>query len=123
MKVTVHHLEELDPLFVSLQEAGKYDITDIVLRLSDTSAYEEQATQEAMEDANKKAKAIGRTLNREIGQEISINSYSGSRESSSSFVYSFDTIASYFSKVRMYPDFSVPEIIISAWVNVVYELK
>lgn len=124
LKVTIHSIEELDPLLVDLQTTDKYDIEDIVLRVSDSDRYNERALQLAMENADQKAAAIGRTINREIGSAISIGA-AGAYNESTSGSQSFSTLATFFGKSSnsWEKGFSIPEFTFFVTITVEYELK
>ena len=124
LKVTLHSLEELEPLFIDLQAAGIYDIENIFLSVSDIDGYQERALQLAVENANQKAKAVGRNINREIGQAISVNANSIYGDNNAG-ILSFDTLNTFFeNKTSTWQKhFSVPEIAIYFYVTVEYELK
>ncbi len=124
VKVVVHDLEELEPLFIELQEAGYYQIEDIVIRLSHMDDVRDRALQLAMEEAQKRAKAIARAINREIGQAISIDTLEAN-SSESSYEFTYDTLDTFFGKNTSgwRKPYYGPEIIIVAHVTVKYELK
>ena len=77
VKVTLHDIAKFQPLITDLQEGGVEQIIDIVFSASNIDSYYEQALQLAIEAARKKAQATVVSLNRNIGEIISIKESSG----------------------------------------------
>lgn len=125
IKVTVRHLEELEPLFIDLQEAGFYQIEDIVLRISNLDDIRNRVYQLAIDAADKKAKAIVRAIKLEIEYVISIDTLESNNSYSSyeNYYASLDDFFGTFDSGWRRPSYSGPDITILAHVTVKYELK
>ncbi|MBI5933316.1 MAG: SIMPL domain-containing protein [Chloroflexi bacterium] len=78
LKVTVHDLADLEPLFTDLQDAKVGRIENILFTVSNTELFQEQVLQKAIQTAENKARAIASGIDREIGGIISIDEFSNS---------------------------------------------
>lgn len=120
--VIMHGLAGLHPLFTDLQDAGFSKISNIAISDEDINLCSEKALQQAMINAEAKAKAMALGIDREIGQIIEVSELS--TETTSFFytdLYSFygeNSENRWQSKL-----FSSSEITISMKVSVTFELK
>ena len=123
IKVTVHDLDQLEPILTALQERGDIEISRITFSVSRMSQYEEQALQLAVGAAQEKAKAITRKMGLQIGKAITIqqlsNPYSSTKSYSTYDVTGLDAgyIYDNLTAVRF------TEITVIVQVSVAFELK
>lgn len=124
LSVTLHDLAELEPLFTDLQEAGIYRIERIVISHSNINQYRQQVLQIAVKNAEEKARATAMSLNRDIGQPISIQENSYSSPEQIKFTYS-DLDSFTMNSKENYSNFRTvtAEIIVGVQVTVIFELK
>lgn len=125
IKVTLHDLTKLEPLFYDVLEAGAYQISDISFQISNVDLYLEQALSLAVADAKKKAEVMGEELGIQIGEPLSVkeDSYTNPYETGSSYpIITSNDIGTelYFEKLSEY---EFKEIVILAKVLVEFQLK
>ncbi|MFZ5855846.1 MAG: SIMPL domain-containing protein [Chloroflexota bacterium] len=121
MRVTLRHMDEFMPLLTDIQEETHYKVEDIVFSVSNIDGYRERVLQMAIQNATAKAKAIGREINSEIGEVISIQAV----DSISSPSYSFGTLDAFFREGtnRWEKPLWIYEVTIRVNVLVKFELK
>ncbi|MBI5933315.1 MAG: SIMPL domain-containing protein [Chloroflexi bacterium] len=124
IKVTLHDIAKFQPLITDLQEGGIEQIVDIVFSTSNFDPYYEQALLIAIEAAEKKASATATSLNRKIGEPISIKEFS--QKFVEPRVY-YQDLNLFFKNLPenlfIEPSNFLLEVTISAQVTVTFELK
>ncbi len=125
IKVTLHDLTKLEPLFYAILEAGAYQISDISFQISNVDLYLEQALSLAVADAKKKAEVMGEELGRQVGEPLSVKEDSFTNPYETGFSYPIINSSSmetepYFGQLSEY---EFKEIVIQAKVLVEFQLK
>ena len=123
IKVTLHDLAEMEPLFTDIQKTGVVQITEIHFSISQIQLYREQALQLAIQEAEKKAEIMARKAGMEIGKPFSIEEnpvYRYGNQSPETFSMDNLNIDYVFETMN---SVAFAEITIEAQVTIKFELK
>ena len=124
IKVTLHDIAKFQPLITDLQEGGIEQIVDIVFSTSNFDKYYEQALLIAIERAEKKASDAATSLNRKIGELISVKEYSQKFDEHRVYYQDLDWFfRNHPANLYIEPSNFLSEVTIRAQVAVKFELK